>query len=795
MIIITLWRKAFRDLSENKARTLLVLVALVVGIVSVGTAAAAYSILPREMDKNYLHTDPASATLWLEPLDADLVKTVAAMPQIARAEASSFIVGRFQTAPGEWRELWLYVITDFNNIQVDKFTPEQGAWPPATGEILLERTAVQVARAKMGDNVVIKIPNRKEQTLSFTGTVHTPGLPPAWVESRVYGYITQETLALFGVASKLDQLKILVAEKPFDKAAITKTAYELKDWLERNGHTVSRIDIPEPGKHIHADLMAAFITMIEAMGLLALIMSGILVTNMISAMLGQQIRQIGVMKAIGGSARQIAGIYVAMVLVLGLVALAIGLPVSLALGRALSDYEAVQMLNFQIFDDRVDLWVYGLIIFIGLLVPLLAAANPILRGSRITVLAALSDYGTGRAKFGVRRIDIWLSNVKGNARMVLLSLRNTFRRRSRLILTLLTLTVAGANFITAMNVAASIDKSIAIKYDATPYDIEISFSQTYPQAEVERAVRRVDGVEYVETWGGARSLIVLPDGTLGKPLRLVAPLLGTELSPKIPILRGRWLQPGDQNAIVMSDALMKMLNLDAKIGDEILLDINGQKTAWRLVGISREFLANGAYVPFVDSFKQTTGHAPQTTTVVVKTTNPALADAVTRDLEIQLGRQGFDVYTMWKTGDSRKVMEDHMALIIDILLVMAALFVLIGGLGLASTMSLNVLDRTRELGILRAIGASTQNVMQIIILEGAFIGALSWVLAVVLSIPYSALMGQVFAVLIKNPISLTVSAEGWLIWFFVILSISAIASAFPAWNAVRRPVHEVLAYE
>ena len=96
---------------------------------------------------------------------------------------------------------------------------------------------------------------------------------------------------------------------------------------------------------------------------------------------------------------------------------------------------------------------------------------------------------------------------------------------------------------------------------------------------------------------------------------------------------------------------------------------------------------------------------------------------------------------------------------------------------------------------MRAIGATTQNVLQMIILEGAFIGALSWVLAVILSIPYSGVMGQVFAVLLKNPINLTTSAEGWLIWFFVILAIGTVASAFPAWNAARQPVNEVLAYE
>ncbi|HMB24140.1 MAG: ABC transporter permease, partial [Chloroflexota bacterium] len=701
------WLKAFRDLWGNKARALLVILALVVGVVSVGAAAVAYSILPREMDKNYLRTDPASATLWVEPVDDELVKTVAAMPQIARAEASSSIVGRFQIAPGEWRELWLYVIPDFNDIQLDKFTPEQGAWPPGIGEILLERTAVGVAQAKMGDDVIVKIPNANARTLSFTGTVHTPGLPPAWVESRVYGYITPQTLALFGGDSALKQLKILVAENQFDKAAITRTTYELKNWLEENGRTVSRIDIPEPGKHVHADLMSAFITMIGAMGLFALVMSGILVTVMISAMLGQQIRQIGVMKAIGGDAGQIAGIYLAMVLVLGWIALAIGLPISLALGRALADYEAVQMLNFEIFDDRVDLWAYVLIVVVGLLVPLLAAANPIIKGSRITVLAGLSDYGVGKGKFGTSRIDIWLGNLKGDARTFLLSLRNTFRRRSRLILTLLTLTVAGANFMTAMNVSASIDESIKRKFDATPYDIEIAFSQAYPPGEIEQVVSQVDGVARVETWGSAQSFIVLPDGTLGKPLRLTAPLIGTELSPKPPIIKGRWLQPDDQNALVASDALLELFGIEAVIGEEILLDIKGQKTTWKLVGISREFMASTAYVPF-DYFTQTTNYG---TSTIVKTTDPNSTDQITRDLEIQLASAGFDVYTMWKTEDIREVMEEHMVLITGILLIMAALFAFIGGLGLASTMSLNVLDRTRELGIIRAIGAATRDVL------------------------------------------------------------------------------------
>ncbi len=786
--------KALRDLWENKARALLVLLALIVGVVGVGTVAVTYSILPREMDRNYLGTEPASATLYMDGVDEGLVKEAAAAPGIAAAEARSEIVGRFKVGPGEWRELWLYVVPDFNGMRMDLFTHEGGAWPPAAGEILLERTAVGVAGASMGERVTVKIPNAQERTLSFTGTVHAPSLPPAWVESRVYGYITPETLSLFGVPPALNQLKILAAGDRMDESAVRSAAYALKDRLERSGRSVSRIDIPKPGKHVHADLMEAFIAILGAMGILALLMSGVLVTNMISAMVNAQVRQIGIMKAIGGGAGRIAGIYLSMVLALGLLALAAGLPASLALGRALAGFEAVQMLNFQIFDFGVAPWVYGLVIAVGLLIPLLSAAVPIARGSRVTVLAALSDYGTGKGPSGSGRIDVFLSRLKGGARSFLLSMRNVFRRRTRLILTLLTLTAAGASFITAVNTRVSVDRAVAKKFAATPFDIEVAFSRSYPQADVERVAASIRGVRRVETWSGAVSSVVLRDGTLGKRLRLTAPLLGTELTPAPPVIAGRWLRPGDRNAIVMSDAMMRKAGITAGVGGEILLDVQGRRAAWRIVGVTREFLAGTAYVPSI-FFDGAAGQIALSTNIVVKAEDPALTDGISRELESGLSAAGFDVYTLWKTSDSRKVVEDHMVLITGILFVMAALFVAVGGLGLASTMSLNVLDRTRELGVMRAIGAAPAGILRVIVTEGALIGVLGWVFSIALSVPYTVLMGEVIAMFLESPLDLATSVGGWLLWLLISMAIGSAASVFPAWVASRRPVHAALSYE
>jgi putative ABC transport system permease protein len=748
------------------------------------------------MDRNYLATDPASATLWVDSADEGLARRAAELPAIAEAEARAEIVGRFLVEGGRWAELWLYVVPDFERMSLDLFTPELGAWPPATGEILLERTAVRVAKARIGDRVVVKIPGMDERSLSLTGTVHAPGLPPAWVEGRVYGYITPRTLALFGSGMGLNRLKILVAEDRFDKAAIARTANELKALLEAEGRTVSRIDVPEPGKHVHADLMSAFIAMLGAMGLLVLLMSGILVTNMIAALLGRQIRQIGVMKAIGGRPDQIAQIYFSMVAVLALAALAVGLPASLALGRSLADYEAVQMLNFEIFDDRVDLWAYGLVSSVGLVIPLLAAWFPIRKGTRVSVLSALGDCGIGQGKFGSSRIDRAIARalgaLKGDSRPALLSLRNTFRRRGRLVLTLLTLVVAGASFITAVNVRASVNRAVAEKFEATPYDLEIAFSREYPQEEVELLVRQTEGVESAETWGGARATLLLPGGMLGGgQLSLIAPRLDTALSPKPKVVQGRWLRLGDANAMVISTGQLGKLDLEASVGDEIALDLYGQETTWRIVGVTHEFLATGAYVSF-DSLSRA---ANRKTSTVVKVRASAPIDGVVEALEGRLDAAGLDVYATWKTSDARKVMEDHMLLVTGILLAMAALFVLVGALGLATTMSLNVLDRTRELGVMRAIGAGAWRIMRIIVVEGTFVGILGWMLAILLSVPFTAAMGRVIESFLESPMELGTSIYGWIVWLFVSMAIGALASALPAWKASRRPVAASLAYE
>jgi GAF domain-containing protein len=134
--------------------------------------------------------------------------------------------------------------------------------------------------------------------------------------------------------------------------------------------------------------------------------------------------------------------------------------------------------------------------------------------------------------------------------------------------------------------------------------------------------------------------------------------------------------------------------------------------------------------------------------------------------------------------------------IVVFLMIMAVLLAVVGGLGLMGTMSINVLERTREIGILRAIGASNGAVLRIVIVEGVLIGVISWAIGAVLALPLSVLLSNaVGEAFLQMPLDFVFSLSGLLIWLGVVVVLAALASFLPAWNAARVTVRAVLAYE
>jgi putative ABC transport system permease protein len=528
---------------------------------------------------------------------------------------------------------------------------------------------------------------------------------------------------------------------------------------------------------------------------LTLILSGFLVVNTVSALLAQQVRQIGVMKAVGATSRQLVAMYLSMVVVLGLLALFVATPLGLLAARAIVGFLA-RLINFDLTAFRVPLWVYGIQLVAAVLVPLLAALGPVRGGARITVREAITSYGLSSATFGRGPIDRLLSEVRFLSRPLALSLRNTFRRKRRLVLTLITLGLGSTIFMSVFSVRTSLLLTLddALKY--WQYDVGVVFNRPYRVDDIEQQARSVPGVLAAETWGYQSIRRERPDGTESEGYTLIAPRADTQLLQP-DVWRGRWLLDDDENAVVINTDFLQQ-EPDVRIGQKLELQMNGRTTDWTVVGIIRGVLSGPTVYANYPYFTRVARNADRAGSVQVVSTakTPQAQVQLARLLEEQFERAGLRVSSTQTVGQLRAVTVSQFNVIVVFLLIMSVLIAVVGALGLAGTMSINVLERTREIGVMRAVGATGAAIRGIVIGEGAFIGVLSWIVGLLFALPVSRFLSSAVGLaFLRTPLSYRFSVVGALIWLGAVLLLAAIASLWPARNASRLSVREVLAYE
>lgn len=796
------WRKVLRDLSLNRARTVLALVALCIGTFGVGTVLSAYSILTREIAVNFESTRPPSVIVHVGGAGADreLARAAEELPGVERAEARGQIEGRALLGPDEWSRILLFAVDDFRDLRVSTFAAEQGSPSPRDGEVLVERSAVPFLHRSIGDTVVVQTPGGPRRELRVTGIVHDPAQSPGWMDGIGYGYVTPATLATLGEAPALNELRIIVS-RGADPVEVGQRARRL---AESRGRAVSFVDARQAARHPHADQMESLLFLFGAFGGMSLVLGGVLAAAVIAALMRQQIRQIGAMKAIGATASQIAGMYAGAVALLAVAALAVGVPVGALAGRAYARFVS-GVLNFDVTSDAIPAWVFAVQIGAGLALPLAAAAVPVIRGSRISVLSAIGDHGIAD---GGRRPALdapLLARVPWIGRPTLLSLRNTFRQKGRLALTLGILAVGGATFMTAINVSDSWRNTVDSLFGARRYDLQVVLPRPISAERFRGVIGSVEGVAEVETWGDAWAFRKREgDATEGYRLMITAVPPETKMLA-FPVLEGRWLRPDDTNAVVINHELLRDGEAHMRVGDDITLEIDGKPSSWRVVGAVRELgtrrrgqnIPAAAYVSRA-YFEHVTGAGGRSGHLVLSARERGEEPlrALAQRIERALDAAGLQRTLVQPSTHRKRELLDHLVVIRDFLLAMAALVAVVGGLALASAMSVNVLERTREIGILRAVGASTAAVMKMVVVEGAVLAGLSWLIAVALALPLSRVVGD-FAgrVFVHTDLENTVSAAATGGWLVLVLAIGAVASALPALRPTRSAVANALHYD
>jgi putative ABC transport system permease protein len=800
-MLTTPWKKVLLDLWEHRMRTLIVALAIAVGVYAVGVVLNTREILVREYHSDQAGARVPSAILHTQPFDDDLAANLAKLPQIAAAEGRSLVRTRVYPAGQTPQDLVLVAVPEFSDMQVNAITPLQGAWPPGRREIVLERLSFDSLGARIGSEIVVELDNGTVRRLKVAGSAHDPSQVNPDLAGATFGYITPETLVGLGFPEAHTELRIRTTEPAHDEQHILAALAQVEDQLESSGRTVLSREIITRSK---ADrLIDTVVLILTGFGVIILLLSGFLVVNAMSALITQQIPQIGVMKLIGARRRQIIALYMATVLVYGLLAVAVALPLAGLTSRFLMRDLVAPLLNVMPESYAVPFPLTVTQIAVGLLLPVLAGLAPVLRGTRITTQQALSDVGVGSGNYGrglIERLLGKLQKVFAIKRPVLLAIRNTLRHKGRLVQTLVVLIFATALFVSVISVRASVDATIASFMRFHQYDVSVEMGRPDLVARLEQAAREVPGVVALEVWSTGRATRVRADDTKSDTFKIIAvPPDTTFMAPEM--IAGVWLPTAQQssghNGVVVNSDLVDD-EPDLRVGADVVLDINGREATWRVIGIIPTDSRGSAVYVAHDDYAYAARTPGAGTLVQVRADRH---DAAAQDELAARLYQHFDDLGMSPSGtETTQIIQAENKLLFTVvvafLILMALLLAAVGGLGLATTMSINMMERVREVGVLRAIGASNASVRQIVLAEGVAMAVISWGIGMALSLFIApALSSALGLALIKIPLTYHYSVTGAVIWFFILLAIAVAASLGPARNAVRLTVREVLAYE
>jgi putative ABC transport system permease protein len=786
--------KIWRDLWKNPSRTFLVVLSTAVGVFALGLVFGLFDEMRSRIAENHRATLPAYIHFHTAPFDQDAVAETLREPGVTDAEGLVHVSFRWKLeGEADWQKGTLIARADYHTQHLDRIDLVDGQWPSLRA-LAIERLSLKHHGLSPGTTILVDAiataPGQRTQELPVAGTIRDPkALPPQLGFGGATFFATPETIVwLTGQEPGFNQLGIRL--ESFSQEGVKEAAERIARRLERMDLAVYGYVVQDPQVHWAQERLDTAFLISMVLGTFSLGLSIFLIINTMNAIIAQQVWQIGVIKVVGATSSLVVSIYLITALAYGLLSLLLAVPLG-AVAAHLTARWLLDMVNVIVDDFQVMPAAVGIQVAVGLIAPTLAALVPVMGGARITPHQAITTYGLG-AGFG----QSWLDRLTGQIRrlpcLLSLGLRNIFRRKTRVALTLLALILSGVMFIMVMSVDSSLKETIEMILQEMDRDIQVSFEYLYPTQPLVQVTESVSGVARVEIWNHWGTQLVSPSGEKHLIGIWGVPSDTQMFHPRI--ASGRALLPDDDHAILLNSNTAADEGL--QVGDEITLLIGVRESAWTIAGLIVS-PTNSNYVPF-DTLAQETGAVNRGGVAMVRTEQDEAADQerLVRDLRDAYEASKVQVSRFHSANEIRQVNRSLFSIITNLMLIMVALAAVVGSIGLMSTMSINVVERAREIGVMRAIGATSSAVAGIFVIEGVLVGLASWLIAVPLSYPSARIFGNAVGyTLMQATLNFYYSGSGVLLWLIIVIVLSALASLWPALRATKVSVRDALEYE
>jgi len=775
-----LGRKSLADVTRRKGRTLLVVLGILVGVggltainVSADTLYAAFAYSAGK-------TPTPDIALGVHNADASILPVVEAAANVKTVQLTDYYSTRWKIAatPGHVN-MQIVGYRDFSHIALFPIQITSGR-APGPGEVVMETGDRVLQGFNLGDTITVDTPNGPTP-LTIVGTSRALGHTSSAFSSNARAFMTADALRTLSGGDSSTEIQAQVVDKSQETATLLALKALLAEHTIAVKYTYTIEGYWDPGP------INGLFTILRVLSAIALLLTSFLIINTVTTLVAEQTKVIGTMKAAGATSGTVMRGYFSSVGIYGLLGTALGLALGIYGGYQLTLYLAT-IITLDLGPFSLSPWIVGMALLVGVGVPFAAALLPLWSGTRITVREAMAAYGVST---GTGRVHVVLAQrLSWVPQTIWLGLRGLFRRRGRAILTLLALTLSSTAFLSIQTTTYSVNTFITQLFGQYDFDAFVG-TKALPYDQIRAKLLAVPNVARVERFEQNEVKT-----SWGQIL-----LTGVEQDAQLyhhTLLAGRWLTPGEQNALVISDTLA---NATGKhVGQTLAFSSSTANATWSIVGEVHDLNGGlglkGVALTTIDdlhAFEQVGPTLAGSFILRAADRSPAAVNTMADTLDETLSRQGLAPFVSTAQQQIHRNQNQFQILYV-LLYAVAAIVALVGILGLFNTLTTSVLERRREIGILRSMGASGWRVGAVFWTEGMALAGISWLVAVAIGVP--AAFG--FVTLISTvllPIPFAFSPLTLLVTLVFILLSATLASLIPAISAARVRIADILRYE
>lgn len=774
--------KNLRDLQRRPLRALLTIMGVLLGVAGVVAISFTGRNLALAQRQTYASTKQPDITAFVSNLSPTLVGLIERRDNVSVADTRSVQYTRMSVGGG-WISTRLVGVPSFTNATLSSLELVSGRYP-GRGEVVFDITATKLAHLRIGDLVALQ-PDAGAPTsyATISGFVRAPATIDASILNQATAFVPDHDLLKI-LGQQYDNYLLLRVDQP---QRASQTANDIAGFLDKRGIPHGSFTVRDPNSFTGSRELETLLLLLRVFSYVGASLSSFLVANTIAAVMIEESRQIGIIKALGGTRWTAMRTYLTFAGIVGVAGGAIGWAIGLVGGQALSSYLA-GLSGLVLPPFALSTRELLLALAVGLLVTLSSAAIPawFSASKRVALLIAsvgvTSDFHRGL----VQQLTGPLGRMTA---MTAIGLRNLVRRPVRAWITLGLVAVAVSTFLATQAVSTSVNTTVDRLYALYGADGWIYFNR-YLNINFGQELNQQPSVVHAEPWGNT-------GGSLGSVRTDVwgMPAATRIYTPRV--ISGTWLRETSPVGAVLTSNLAE--TIDAKVGDVRTLDIGTTSTLIEVVGIVND---SSTYLGATTTGKlflriedlQTIAHVQNMASLFalkLSSSRPRAVDAELRQLEEQFRQYGPQTLATYQDQASSRQAIDILTLMLNAMVIIIGV---VGLAGIANTLIINLTERRREFGVLRALGATAFHLIHLVMSEALGIATAGCLLGIAVGYPLARYLVYLTGTQLFQ-LDFSLSPTTVILTFVVALAATAAVSTGPGLIAARiRPI-VVLRYE